>query len=300
MVFLARLILKGPSQAALVAATLAMLGVLFAPAIWLSAAAIALVVLVKDGRQALIVMAVATVGAMLFAGLIFASPLMVVYFLLAAWLPAWIAASILRTASMAASLQVIAGFSLAAIIGVYSFFPEMGEIWREPLDLLVEQIMQQSQGEISLQVLQEVEETAIRMIPGFLAASVLFGTMISLFLARWWQAMILNPGGFAKEFQALNLGKTTAMIAVAVVIAVALVGSELWYAMLLIVLALYSTQGMSILHAVFKGRQLNRVWLYLIYLVMFFSPEVAAMLILVGIADAWIDFRGRLITVRSQ
>ena len=137
MVFLARLILKGPSQAALVAATLAMLGVLLVPAIWLSASAIALVALVKDGRQALLVMAVATVGTMIFASLIFATPSMVIYFLLVAWLPAWIAATVLRTVSLAVSLQVIAGLSLALIIGLYSFFPEMGEVWREPLDELV-------------------------------------------------------------------------------------------------------------------------------------------------------------------
>jgi hypothetical protein len=297
MVFLARLILKGPSQAALVTATLAILGVLFVPAIWLSAAAIALVALVKDSRQALVVMAVATAGTMLFAGLIFSAPSMVIYFLLMAWLPAWIAASVLRTVSLTASLQVIAGLSMAVIVGLYTFFPGMGETWRETLDLLVQQVFEQSQGELSLAVLQEVEEMAIRMIPGFLAASVLFGTMISLFLARWWQSVILNPGGFAREFQALNLGKAAAVVATIVVIAVALAGSELWYAMLLIVMALYTAQGMSILHAVFKGRQLNRAWLYLIYLVMFFLPEVAAMLILVGIADAWIDFRGRLITV---
>jgi len=297
MVFLARLILKGPSQAALVAATLAMLGVLFAPAIWLSAAAIAFVALIKDSRQALVVMSVATAGTMLFAGLIFSAPSMVIYFLLMAWLPAWIAASVLRTMSLTASLQVIAGLSMAAIVGLYAFFPGMGEIWRETLDLLVQQVLEQSQGELSLAVLQEVEEMAIRMIPGFLAASVLFGTMISLFLARWWQSVILNSGGFAREFQALNLGKTVAVVATIVVITTVLAGSESWYAMLLIVMALYTAQGMSILHAVFKGRQLNRAWLYLIYLVMFFLPEVAAMLILVGIADAWIDFRGRLITV---
>ena len=128
MVFLARLILKGPSQAALVAATLAMLGVLLTPAIWLSASAIALVALVKDGRQALLVMAVATVGTIVFASLIFASPSVVIYFLLVAWLPAWIAASVLRTVSLAASLQVIAGLCVAAIVGIYTFFPEMGEI----------------------------------------------------------------------------------------------------------------------------------------------------------------------------
>ena len=296
MVFLARLILKGPSQAALVAATLAMLGVLLTPAIWLSASAIALVALVKDGRQALLVMAVATVGTVVFASLILASPSVVVYFLLVAWLPAWIAASVLRSVSLAASLQVIAGLCVAAIIGIYAFFPEMGEIWREPLDLLVQQLFEQSQGQFSLQDLQRVEEMVIRMIPGFLAFSVLFGTIMSLLLARWWQSVILNPGGFAQEFQALNLGRATAMAATVVIVIVTLAGSELWYAMLLVVLALYTTQGMSILHAVFKGRRLNRAWLYLIYLVMFFSPEVAAMLILAGIADAWIDFRGRLIT----
>lgn len=296
MVFLARLILKGPSQAALVAATLAMLGVLLVPAIWLSAAAIALVALVKDGRQALLVMAVATVGTMVFASLIFASPSMVIYFLLVAWLPAWIAATVLRTVSLAASLQVIAGLCVVAIIAIYTFFPEMGEIWREPLDVLVQQLLEQSQGQLSLQDLQAVQEMVIRMIPGFLAFSVLFGTIMSLLLARWWQSVILNPGGFAQEFQALNLGKIPAMAAIVVIVAVTLAGSELWYAMLLIVLALYTTQGMSILHAVFKVRQLNRAWLYLIYLVMFFSPEVAAMLILVGIADAWINFRERLIT----
>lgn len=296
MVFLARLILKGPGQAALVAATLAILGVMFIPAVWLSAAAITLVALTKDNRQTLFVLAITTAGTIVFASLIFAAPSMVVYFLLVAWLPAWGVALVLRTTSLAASLQLLAGLSLLAIAGLYGFYPDMGELWREPMDLLVQQLFEQSQGELSLQLLQEVEDLAIKMIPGFLASSVLFGTMVSLFLARWWQAAILNPGGFGKEFQALNLGKAAAVVAIVIALASQLLHSELWYAMLLVVLALYITQSMSILHAVFSGRQLNRVWLYLIYLVMFFSPEVAALMILLGIADAWIDFRARLIT----
>lgn len=296
MVFLARLILKGPSQAALIVATLAILGVLLIPAVWMSAAAIALIALVKDNRQTLFVVAIATLGTMVFATLIFATPAMAIYFLLVAWLPAWAAAVVLSRTTLVASLQMIAGLSSVLIIGLYSFYPEMGEIWREPLDLLVQQIMAQSQGGIELSKLQQIEELAIKMIPGFLACSVLLGTMISLFLARWWQSVILNPGGFAKEFQALNLGKTMSIIAVLIMVAAVLIASEIGYSMLLIVLTMYTTQGISILHAVFKGRQLNKVWLYFIYLVMFISPEVAAMLILMGIADAWIDFRGRLIT----
>lgn len=297
MVFLARFILKGPSQAALVAATAAMLGVLVAPAIWLSAAAIALVALVKDGRQALIVTAIAAVGAMLFASLIFATPSMSLYFVLAAWLPVWIAAWVLRNVSLAASLQATAGLALIVIAGVYGFFPEMGEIWREPLDVMVQQLLENSQGQFELSTLQEIQEWVIRMMPGFLVGSVFLGTIISLLLARWWQSAIVNPGGFGREFQALALGRITAITALAIIAVAVPAGSALWYAMLLIVLALYTTQGMAILHAVFKGRQLNKIWLYLVYLAMFLLPEVAAMLILFGIADAWFDFRRRLITV---
>lgn len=297
MVFLARFILKGPSQAALVAATTAMLGVLVAPAIWLSAAAIALVALVKEGRQALVVTAIAAVGTMLFASLIFASPSMSLYFVLAAWLPVLIAARLLRTVSLEASLQAMAGLALVVITGLYSFFPEMGEIWREPLDAMVQQLRESSPEQFDIESLREIQEWVIRMMPGFLVSSVFLGTLISLSLARWWQSAIVNPGGFGREFQALALGKISAMIALAIITVALLAGSALWYAMLLIALVLYATQGMSILHAVFSGRQLNKIWLYLIYLAMFLLPEVVAMLILFGIADAWVDFRRRLITV---
>ena len=43
--------------------------------------------------------------------------------------------------------------------------------------------------------------------------------------------------------------------------------------MLLVVFALYLNQGIAVLHAVFAGKQLNAVWLFLIYLLMFFIPE---------------------------
>jgi hypothetical protein len=296
MVFLARFILKGPNQAALVAATMAILGILLAPAVWVSAAAIALVTLVKDYRQGMRVMVFAAVGCALFAWLIFSSPLVVVYFVLMAWLPAWLAATVLKqTVSLAASLQLITALSLLAVIVLYVVFPGFGEFWREPLDLLVQQLAEEYQGQLSLEELQQAEELAIKLIPGLIASSILFGTMISLFLARWWQAVVLNPGGFGKEFQSLNLGKGSAMIAAAIATAAIVVGTEPVYAMLLLVVALYITQGMSVVHAVFARKKLNSVWLYAFYIAMFFVPHIVALLVMVGITDAWIDFRRRLV-----
>lgn len=296
MVFLARFILKGPNQAALMAATMAMLGVLLAPALWISAATIALITLVKGYRQGMKVMVFAIIGSALFAWLIFSSSAVIVYFVLIVWLPAWLAAAVLKqTSSLAASLQVITVLCLFAVIVLYVTFPGFGEFWREPLDILVQQLAEQYQGQISLEELQQAEELAIKLIPGLIASSILFGTMISLFLARWWQSVVLNPGGFGKEFQALNLGKVSALIAAGIVAASVVIGTEPVYAMLLLVLALYLTQGMSVVHAVFASRQWNAVWLYVLYIAMIFVPHIVAALLVVGITDAWIDFRRRLV-----
>lgn len=296
MMYLARFILKGPNQAALVASTLAILGILLAPAVWVSAATIALVTLVKDFRQGMKVMAYAAVGSALFASLIFSSPMVVVYFVLLAWLPAWLAAAVLKqTMSLSASLQFIAALSILAVIVLYVVFPNFGEFWREPLDLLVLQLAEQYQGQLTLQELQQAEELAIKLIPGLLASSILFGVIISLFLARWWQALVLNPGGFGKEFRSLNLGKTAALIATAIALMAMVIGTEPVYAMLLVILALYLTQGMSVVHAIVAGRKLNPVWLYVFYIAMIFVPHIVILLVMVGITDAWIDFRRRLV-----
>ncbi|NOR41839.1 MAG: hypothetical protein GQ572_00780, partial [Gammaproteobacteria bacterium] len=124
MLFLAGFILKGQSQAALVAATLAILGLIFPPAAWISAAAIVLVTLVHGPQRGLVATALASLGAALFAYLIFATPQVAVVFVLIAWLPAWLLAVILRqTVSLAYSLQVLTAVSLLAVVFVYMLFP---------------------------------------------------------------------------------------------------------------------------------------------------------------------------------
>ena len=87
--------------------------------------------------------------------------------------------------------------------------------------------------------LQLVINNVIRILPGFLASSFMIGTFLSLYLARWWQATIYNPGGFGKEFRALNLGKTTALVAMAIALVATLVEgqalADTFYAMMLVV-----------------------------------------------------------------
>ncbi|HHJ35650.1 MAG TPA: hypothetical protein ENJ87_07780 [Gammaproteobacteria bacterium] len=294
MLFLARFILKGQSQAALVAATMAVLGLILPPAAWISAAAIVLITLVHDPKSGLFTMAIASLGAAMFAFLIFATPQIAAMFVLLAWLPAWMSATILRqTVSLAFSLQILAMVSLLAVILLYMMFPNFGEFWREPLDQMVTQLAQQS-NDFSLADLKQTEDWVIKFLPGLFVSSIMFGAVVSLLLGRWWQAVYYNPGGFAKEFQSLNLGKISALVAMTIILIAALVGNVFTVALASVVSVLYAMQALSLLHAVIRIRQVHTAWLMVIYLIMFFMPHLVVLLILASFADPWLDVRQRI------
>ena len=293
MLFLARFILKGQSQAALVAATMAILGMLVPPAAWLSAAAIVLVTLVNGPQRGLITTGLALLGTAVFSYLIFSAPQIAVIFVLLAWLPAWLVAMLLRqTVSLAFSLQVLGAMTLLAVVMIYALYPNFGELWREPLDIMVTQLAQQSE-EFSLQELKQTEEWLIEFLPGLFASSLMFGTMLSLFIGRWWQAVFYNPGGFAEEFQSLNLGKTSAVIALALMLMAAVIDNVFTFALATVVFVLYSIQGLSLLHAVVKKRQVSASWLFVFYMVMFFIPHLVLLMVFAGITDPWLNIMQR-------
>jgi len=294
VLFLAKFILKGQSQAALVAASMAILGLAVPPAAWISAAAIVLVTLVNGPRNGLLTTALSLIGTAVFAFLIFSAPQVAVIFVLLAWLPAWLIATVLRqTVSLAYSLQILALMGLLAVVILYVFFPNIGELWREPLDVMVKQLAEQS-TDFSLAELKQTEDWIIEFLPGLFVSSIMFGTMLSLFLGRWWQAVFYNPGGFGEEFRSLNLGKVSALCAMALMLIVAVVDSVFTVALVTVVFVLYGVQAMSLVHAAIKIRQVNAAWLFLIYLIMFFVPHVLLLLMLAAFADPWLNLRQRI------
>jgi uncharacterized protein YybS (DUF2232 family) len=118
--------------------------------------------------------------------------------------------------------------------------------------------------------------------------------MLSLFLGRWWQAVFYNPGGFAEEFQSLNLGKISALIASAIMLSARAIDNVFAFALVTVVFVLYLVQGLSLLHAVIKVRQLSASWLFVFYIVMFFVPHLVLLLVFAGIVDPWLDIRQRV------
>lgn len=294
MLFLANFILKGHSQAALVIATMAILGLLLPPAAWISAAGIVLVTLVYGSQRGLLTMALSLIGTAVFAALIFSVPQVAIVFVLFAWLPAWMVASVLRqSVSLAYSLQVLTAVCLFAVALIYMLYPDFGELWRESLDLMVSQLAEQS-DKFNLAELKQKEDWVIKFLPGLFASSILFGTMLSLFLGRWWQSVFYNQGGFAEEFQSLNLGKVSALVAIALMLVAMALNNIFAFALLAVVAVLYLAQALALLHGVFSKRKINRAWLYFVYFITFFIPQVMLLLIIAAVADPWLNIRQRM------
>ena len=138
-----------------------------------------------------------------------------------------------------------------------------------------------------------------RWMTALSVAALVFGVLLSLLLARAWQAGLYNPGGFGAEFRALRLGKRFALAAllIAALAAVPQIGAAAAVAAdtLFTLLLVYLLQGLALAHALVRRLQAQRGWLIGLYvLLLVAAPQVMPLLALLGWVDAWVDVRNRV------
>lgn len=300
---LANLILRGSPSAILVTAVAAVLSIALAPFSHLSGAALGLVTLRKGLRDAFIVLVGA--GAVLFAvgQLSIAAGTATAVFLGAMvtglWLPIIAAAYTLRvTRNMGASLLLVGALAGVAVLAFFVSLDDVAGWWRLVLHNLLVPLLEKSNVPMLASEIDAVITGMARVMTGIMAAVLIYTTMINLFIARWFQAIVYNPGGFRSEFLALRMGKRTAIGALVVVLSGALgsgVFGDLALNLALVVLTMYSLQGLALAHAIVAAGKAHNAWLIGTYVLMlFFLPHVMLVLSAAGFADSWVDFRARM------
>jgi len=297
MRLLASFVMRGRMQATMAAAVLALLSLLLPPVTLLSAAVVALVTLRKGLGDGALLIAFSTLACGLLSLLAFGAVVPVISFVLLMWLPVWLLSGVLHsTRSLGLTLQIALLMGLVVIAAQYSQGGDPVASWREALEpftrsLVEAGILVESDREGLLQMMSA-------WMPGLIAAGFLLQSMASLLLARWWQSMLYNPGGFRSEFHRLRVGRLLAWITLLVlgVSAVTDIRSAhlLTYIGILLI-AGWFLQGLAVVHGIVGLRRANVGWLVGVYaLLLFAMPHVAVLLALVGFADAWIDLRARL------
>ncbi len=122
-----------------------------------------------------------------------------------------------------------------------------------------------------------------------------FVSVVSLFLARKWQAALYNPGGLRNEFHQLRLPMVSVLLLGSMVLLGESLG-EAFYVLTQVAVPVFVLVGVAIVHGIVAKKRIGIIGLVVFYLIGLFVLNVyfTKLLIILAIADAFIDFRGRI------
>ncbi len=280
---LADFVMRGRLQATFAVVVAAALPLLF----WVSAAAGSLVLLRRGLNDALGIVAWALLPTLLWWHFGEPRPLLVLFGTLVLALVLRASVSWTRVLLASVLLGVLYGAIIDAVFGE--------TVKRNAAELL--ELMPQMLGEAYQQMSADekarVGNLLTPVLTGLMAALLQLLSLLSLLLGRYWQALLYNPGGFAREFRAVRL---PAPIAVALLVGIFLLpGLGIELAMLTPLCSVpLAFAGVALLHGLVAQQRLGRFWLVGLYVsLLLFMQLVYPLLVVLAVVDSLFDFRGR-------
>lgn len=282
---LAEFIMRGRMQATLVVAGCSALPLLY----WLGAAAGSLVLLRRGLKDALGVLALGVLPALLW-WLTFDDPRALLVLLGSSSLALVLRAS--ESWSRVLLVSIAMGLVFAGVLGA-AFRPQIEALSQELI-----KILPMALGEVYQQL--SVEERArlatliAPILTGLIAALLQAISVLSLILGRYWQAVLYNPGGFGREFRAIRIPLGPAMLLLACMLVGPNFGPQL--AMLTPMCSVpLAFAGLALIHGLVAQKRLARFWLVGLYVTLLpFMQLIYPLLVVLAIVDSLVDFRGRL------
>jgi hypothetical protein len=297
---LAGFIVRGRYQAILSASLCGMLAFVLPPfstlTNYLGAAVVSLVTLRIGVSQGLLVMVAATVVTMLFYQLVGVPPATIAVTVLMLWVPCWLISLVLRrTVNLAGAMLAAAVLGLLALALIYVVAGDPAPWWYEHL-LLIRSTMEEAglfpQG-VSVDVLLQ---DLSRLMTGVVVASLALGAVCGLLLGRWWQALLVNPGGLHSEFCSLRFPQSTGLMVLGLMIVSRFIqgpASDMAAQGVLVMLVPYLFAGLATLHGLVAQQGRGKGWLITVYALLGVIPQTALLLSGLGLVDTWVDFRRR-------
>lgn len=292
---LAAFVMRGPSQAALIAAVTALLSVLVPPLGLLSVGAVGLVTLRHGARYGLLVIAIGTLGMGALAWLAMGSPLPAIGVLAMLWVPTMALAILLRsTRSLSLTLQAAGALGVLGLLTVFLLMEDPAATWLTVLAPFRDALV--ADGVVTEEASAAVFADLAGWMTGAFAAALVGQLLFGLFIARWWQAGLFNPGGFGAEFRELRLGRPFGVLVLLLLVALQFVeGASLVANLLLVLGVLLLLQGLAVAHQVRALKQARQGWLIGLYVLMIlFMPQSLILIACVGLVDIWADIRSRI------
>ena len=294
MRFLASYASRGRWQALTVSATSALLTPLLLPLSMLSGGVVALITLKVGVVQGLQLLGLSALLVLL-VGMLLPAPLngvaLAMGLLMLLWLPVWgLAVNLRRTADQGRSTVLATLFGAMVVMTFYLSTSNPVEWWQQFALAHFEPMSAQLNPDERAQFEANIAQTATIMT-GISAMGLSLILLLSLMLGRWWQAMLVNPGGFGEEFRALRIGKTPTLVIMLVTTLALFSGGSIGQDLLMVGMLPFMVQGTAIVHALVKRSGASKGWLVGLYVLMIFAGPLALLLAVAGALDNWFDFR---------
>ena len=298
---LAGFVVSGRWQAILSASLCGMLAFLLPPfstlTNYLGAAVVSLVTLRIGVLQGLLVLVAATVVTMLFYQLTGVPAAKIAVTVTLLWVPCWLISLVLRrTVSLAFAMLAAATIGIMTLLLIYAVAGDPAPWWHEHL-LLIRSTLEQAglfpQGVSIDELLKELS----RLMTGVVIASLALGAVCSLLVGRWWQAMLVNPGGLHNEFCSLRFPQALGLLVLGLMIFSRFArgsASDMAAQAVLVMLVPYLFAGLAVLHGLVARQGRGKGWLIAVYALLVIIPQTALLLAGLGLVDTWVDFRRRL------
>ncbi len=298
MKLLAGFVMRSPWMAAVIVALAAVVALVLPPVtsliFFLSGASLGLVTLRLGARAGLLVMGIATSVLALLSWAVIGTTSAAIAMVGMLWAPIWLLSLALRT-TVSLPLAVTGALCLVSsgIAVTHWLKGDLTSWWRMFLvDAFARTGPEPGPG------LTAWIEAHSQTMTGSVAAAILMGWVGSLLLARWWQALLYNPGGFSEEFVVLRLHPAVGMAALGAM-ALTQFGPpplvHLGVDLVFVIMAAFFISGLAVAHGLNVNFGEPVGWLVGVYLlILLFPNQMMTILAATGLADTWVDLRSKI------
>lgn len=296
MIGLARFLTKGRIQAILSLGLLTILSAVLPPlANLLSGTSVGLITLRQGPQIVFQVMLGALLLLMLMLAISGEQPKTLLLFAVGIWLPVMLASAVLRITQSQGIMLVTAGtIGILFVLYMHNTVDGLAADYRTVIETFwQENILPNLSPNTSAEevaVMKQLLDNLMPFMNGVRASFLTVGLVLTVLLARWWQAKAFNPGGFRPEFLSLQLPKLILIplaICAGIVFMGGVVDDSISRDCLMVLMSLYVFQGIACVHAFVARRPEQRGWLFGMYIsLIFISLYAVIILSCIGVADS--------------
>lgn len=191
------------------------------------------------------------------------------------------------------------------VVGIVHFlYPEIQDWWATELNNYFSKTTAgvveswQTATNLSSDAVNEAQIQAVnatkRYATGFAVVLILFNALVQLVVARWWQAVMFNPGGLQKELHQIRLSHVTAGLFLIGLI-LAYFGNAFATDAMPVLFAIFFVAGLSLVHYLLGLTKKGWIGLIVIYLAIIWLFPLSIMIVaILALFDTGLDIRKRI------